>query len=472
MTAGTAARLSPKVLLIDPVRMVPSLLLPLLGVLFAGGFSPVSYGWAAAGLGGGVVFAVVRWLTFTYAIVGDRLELRRSLISRSVKTIPLERIRGVDIASPPLLRIFGLAVLKIDTGATGQEGELNGVTLAEAERLKAVLLRQQHAAPAQAQDVLFKLPRRWLLYGPLSGAYLLTPFALAGGAIGLAFQIGEELGLGRQALRAGRELVNHPDLLILAILVLVVLMPIAGGIMYALFAWDFTLRSREGHLVAERGLLTRRSVSLESARVRGYESVDALAERWAGVVRVWAIVTGLGDSQTRGQLLPDVPRAVAADLTARAVGPYTGPLIAHPPVARQRRLFRAVAPWLALALAWAVLAPPAWPGLVLASLALAGLGVPLGLDRYRSLGHGYDGARLSVRSGSLRRSQAVVERRAVVGWRLRQTVFQRRSGVLTVIAGVGAGRGGYHAVDVSREQAVAFTRTVTPEWVAPFLVND
>ncbi|WP_240780189.1 PH domain-containing protein, partial [Nonomuraea zeae] len=445
--ARVLLRLSPKVLLIDPVRMLPSLLLPLVGVLFVGGFSARSYGWAAAGVIGTVVFAVVRWVTFTYEIVGDRLETKRSLISRSIRTIPLERIRGVDVSTPPMHRLLGLAILKIDTGASGsdEEAKLDGVTLAEAERLKSVLLRRSARPEERVPDVaatgpverpIIVVPRRWLLYGPLSGAYLLTPFALAGGAVGLAFQWGDELGFGRDAAwTAGEWLWRHPYLLLIVALLLVVAMPFVGGLMYAVFNWDFTLKRRDGYLVAERGLINRRSVSLESERVRGYEIVDGLVERWAGVVRVWAIVTGLGDSQTRGQLLPDVPRTVAFQVTGEAVGPYRAALRAHPPIARNRRLFRAVFPWAALALvsavaAWATGTMLWWIFLVLALL-LAGAGVPLGLDRYASLGHGYDGVRLAVRSGSLRRSQAVVERRAVVGWRLRQTWFQRRAGVLT-----------------------------------------
>jgi putative membrane protein len=478
-------RLSPRVLLIDPVRMLPSLLLPLLGVLFVGGFSARSYGWATLGIVGTVVFAVVRWVTFTYEIAGDRLETKRSLVSRSVRTIPLERIRGVDVSTPPMHRLLGLAVLKIDTGASGgdEEAELDGVTLAEAERLKALLLRRAAPAEGHVPDAavagpverpIIQVPRRWLLYGPLSGAYLLTPFALAGGAVGLAFQWGNELGFGQNAAwHAVQWLWERPYLLLGVAVLLVMAMPILGGLMYAIFNWDFVLKRRDGYLVAERGLINRRSVSLESARVRGYEIVDGLAERWAGVVRVWAIVTGLGDSQTRGQLLPDVPRPVAVEVTREAVGPYEAVLRRHPPVALNRRLFRAVFPWAVTALAAAVAVwatgMTLWWILLVVSLLLAVVGIPLGLDRYASLGHGYDGVRVAVRSGSLRRSQAVVERRAVVGWRLRQTWFQRRAGVLTLIAGVGAGKGGYEAIDVSEAQGAGFPAEVTPEWLAPFL---
>ncbi|MEU9834540.1 PH domain-containing protein [Streptosporangium sp. NPDC048047] len=518
-------RLSPRVLLTEPIRTLPSLLLPLTGVLFLGGFSSGSFGWAAFGLVGSVLYAAVRWATFTYQVIGDRLELTRALIGRSVRTIPLERIRGVDVSSPPLHRLLGLAVLRIDTGAGGakQEGELDGVTLAEAERLKAALLWHARAraarraeargavaahgdghagaavtvpagplpgSPAPAgpspaappaphrtgeaspERVLFVVPRRWLAYGPLSGSYLLTPFAFVAGAVGLAFQWGSELRIdGRVVVGAGEWLWGHPLLLGGALAVLVLAMPVLGAAMYAVFNWDFTLRARDGYLVAERGLLTRRSVSLERRRVRGFELVEGLAERWAGVARAWAIVTGLGDSGTRGQLLSVIPRRAALDVVREAVGPILTGLRPHPPVARRRRLFRAVFPWLVTA-ACAAVAARSWPPLwwaVAAALVLAVLGVPLGLDRYRSLGHTHEGGRLSVRSGSLRRSQVVIEERAVVGWTLRQTWFQRRAGVLTVVAGVGAGSGGYAAIDVGEAQGVAFAAEVTPAWLAPFV---
>ncbi|GAA4559568.1 PH domain-containing protein [Planotetraspora kaengkrachanensis] len=517
---GEPRRLSPRVLLIDPIRMLPGLLLPLAGVLVAGGFSPASFGWAALGVAGSVVYAIVRWATFTYRVSGDRLELTRALVSRSVRTIPLERVRGIDITAPPLHRLLHLAVLKLDTGAGGgeQEGELDALTVEEAENLRAVLLARRAVTPSRrpegsaaepeaaalygagtpdgvARDdaapaheraygpapdavpgqvsghhderVVGRVPRSWLRYGPLSGAYLLTPFALLAGAVGLFFQVSGEL---RVDARTAREVFawveDRPALLVAAAVLLVLAMPVVGGVMYAVFNWDFTLRTRDGYLVAERGLVTRRTVSLERRRIRGYELVDGLIERRFNVVRLWAVVTGLGDSETRGQLLPVAPRTFATTVASDAVGPFSAPLRRHPPQARRRRLFRAITPWLAVAAAAVLLG---WEVAALAAVVLALLGIPLGLDRYRSLGHAYDGKRLSVRSGSLRRAQAVVERRAVVGWTLRQTVFQRTSGVLTVVAGVGAGTGGYPAIDTGETQGVEFAAEVTPDWIRPFL---
>jgi putative membrane protein len=334
---------------------------------------------------------------------------------------------------------------------------------------RAPIAAFRSGAYSQEERVLARVPWRWLRYAPLSGAYLLTPFALLAGAIGLVFQVGQDFGVDERTARSvGEWLWARPYLLIVAAVVLVLAMPVAGGIMYALFHWDFMLRRRDGFLVAERGLVTRRSVSLERARIRGYEVVDGILERWAGVVRLWAIVTGLGDSRTRGQLLPVTPRDYALTVAAEAIWPFTKPLTPHPAQALRRRLFRSVAPSLMVAVVALV---PGWGAVSLVALAVALLGIPLGLDRYRSLGHAYDGAHLSTRSGSLRRAQAIIERRAVVGWTIRQTWFQRRSGVLTVIAGVGAGKGGYPTIDTGEAQGVHFAAQVTPEWLTPFLTD-
>ena len=89
------------------------------------------------------------------------------------------------------------------------------------------------------------------------------------------------------------------------------------------------------------------------------------------------------------------------------------------------------------------------------------LGVPLGLGRYASLGHAAGPRSFAVRSGWLVREQAVLQRRAVVGWRVRQTFFQRRAGLATVDACVGAGSGGYAALDMAAAEVARFTEAAS-----------
>jgi putative membrane protein len=354
---------------------------------------------------------------------------------------------------------------------------LNAVARGEAERLRIALIgpgAAERAGPWQASSELVytRARPRWYLYAPLSGAYLLTPFAVAGSVLGTVYNLGDDFGLiTRQRLESlGDEVLGLPLVLgVVGAVVLLLAMPAMSVVVFALFNWDFTLRADGRSIVAERGLVTRRSVSLERRRIRGAELRDNPLERLAGVVRLSALVTGLGDAAHRGRLLPTSPRAVAEEVTAGLLGDIPAPLAAHPRAARTRRVVRAVAVPLSVA-GVALLSGQPW--IACGCAAVAVLGIPLGLDRYRQLGHATDGVRLTVRSGSLRRRQAVVEHRAVVGWQLRQTLFQRRLGLATLTAAVGAGDGGCPAVDMAEPDAVAFAHRITPEWVGPFVDKE
>ncbi|GLW67254.1 hypothetical protein Arub01_54970 [Actinomadura rubrobrunea] len=466
-----AARLHPLTFVVGAVRELLALLAAGAAGLVVGGLSTAFY-FTLAGLAFGLVVHVATWATFTYTLYDDRLELRRSLIGRSVKAIPRDRIRGVDVSAALPHWLLRLAIVHIDAGADGGEGVLNAVSRQEAERLRLLLTGRTVSPeePVRAPErVLARIRPRWFVYAPLSGAYLLTPFAVAGSFLGTLYNLGDDLGfITRERVESvSHDVVGLPTAAVVAAAAMVVLaMPVMSVVAFALFNWDFTVYERDGSVVARRGLVTRRTVSLERRRLRGVELADNPFERAAGVVRLGALVTGLGDAAHRGRLLPAAPRPVAADLAQRVLGSVPAPLVGHPPAARGRRVVRATAPPLGLA-ALALLAGR--PAVACCCVALALLGVPLGLDRYRQLGHATDGARLTVRSGSLRRRQVVVEHGAVVGWRIRQTLFQRRLGLSTLVAAVGAGDGACPAVDMGQSDAVTFAARITPDWVAPFL---
>ncbi|WP_395106105.1 PH domain-containing protein [Actinomadura sp. SCN-SB] len=471
--APVRARLHPLTFVVGAAREMVALLAAGVAGLAVGGLSTAFF-FTLIGLGLGFVFHVIAWATFTYTVYEDRIELRRSLIGRSVTTIPRERIRGVDISAALPHRLLGLAIVHIDAGADGGEGTLNAVGRHEADRLRGVLLGRGPGAPGEAEPrrVLARMPPRWFVFAPLSGAYLLTPFALAGSLIGTLYNLSDDLGLiTRERLSdLGHELVGLPTgtVLVLAVLFLLA-MPVTSALAFAAFNWDFRVYARDGSVVAERGLVTRRSVSLERRRIRGVELTDNPFERLARVQRLGALVTGLGDAVQRGRLFPAAPRHAAVDLAGRVLGPVPGPLVRHPPAARGRRIVRAVAPPLGLA----VLALFTGQSLLAyVFLGLSVLAVPLGVDRYRQLGHATDESRLAVRSGSLRRRLVVVDHGAVVGWRLRRTLFQRRLGLATLDVAVGAGEGGYPAVDMAEHDAVAFAAHITPTWVEPFLADE
>ena len=65
----------------------------------------------------------------------------------------------------------------------------------------------------------------------------------------------------------------------------------------------------------------------------------------------------------------------------------------------------------------------------------------------------------------------MLQRRAVVGWQVRQSPFQRRAGVVTVEATTAGGRQRFAALDVPVEDAVRLADEAVPGLLTSFLVD-
>jgi putative membrane protein len=264
---------------------------------------------------------------------------------------------------------------------------------------------------------------------------------------------------------------------VLAVLVLLAVLSVAGYI--ALF-WNFRLvRQGRDALRVSRGLLSTRTTTIDSRRLRGAELSEPLLLRAVGGARCLAITTGLriGRGAERGGslLLPPAPRGVVSEVAASVLGtsaePLTGDLRRHGPAARRRRYVRALAGacvFIGAVLAlWAFGHAPAWAWQV--SLVLLPLAALLAADRYRSLGHRLTGGWLVTRTGSLVRRRSVLSTSGIIGWRFHQSWFQRRQGLVSLAATTAAGRQRYVAHDIPVADALAIAASATGDLMTPFL---
>jgi putative membrane protein len=121
-----------------------------------------------------------------------------------------------------------------------------------------------------------------------------------------------------------------------------------------------------------------------------------------------------------------------------------------------------------LGLLWWFVNWPVW--LPITALALFVLAVPLALDRYRNLGHALADGFLVTRYGSLIRRRYMLDAAGIIGWNERMSFFQRRAGLVTLIATTAAGRQHYDVIDIARSDAIALADAATPGLLAPFLV--
>jgi putative membrane protein len=412
------------------------------------------------------------------------------------------RLDALTLADAEQLRTMLLAAAIVPRAATPQTGPVGAVAgvagTASASTVAGAATASTVAGPAGASTVagpagastvagpageIARLHPAWVRFAPLT----LTGLVILGVVAGFVVQFNDaahvNLAAARPVHRLSADLGTLPvvqRIAVAALLVLCCLVLISTAGYVAVF-WNFRLvRQDAGTLRVTRGLLSTRATTIDERRLRGVEISEPLLLRAAGGARCIAITTGLrvGHGAERGGsvLLPPAPSAVARSVAADVLGApeslCASPLIRHGPHARRRRYSRALAGSAAIVAAVAGLClaadAPAW--IWLSSLVLLPLAAALAADRYRNLGHRLTYGRLVTCTGSLVRRRSVLSTEGIIGWRIHQSWFQRRAGLVTLTATTAAGRQHYEAHDVPEAEALAVAAGATPDLVEPFLL--
>ena len=432
-----------------------------------------------------VLSRALEWYATSYRITDERVELRSGVVSRNHRSLPRERIRSVDLTADPVHRLLGLAVVKIGTGAQGTgELKLDAVAREEADRIRTELL----PSTSDGQDApLARLNPAWLLYSAVTLSMMLAVWGAIASAFGSLSDVLQKFGLYGEIGELFRSVPLWAGFGVPVAAVL--LTGVLGAFLLSLeLWWDFTLtREDSGTLRVRRGLLTRRSISLEEQRLRGVEVAEPLLLRWTGGARTNAIATGLSE-QADGKnqpdaktLLPPAPRAQAMRVAAAVLRepesgepefPSTAEFRPHPRAALRRRLTwgsLSAAPFAAFGITAAALGwIPWWLAVVVAALSVA-VAAAFAVDAYRNLGHRLHGRFLLARRGSGLRRTVALQRSGIIGWRFEQSLFQRRAGLLDVVATTAAGTGRCTVPDVAAGAGLEFAEQTVPGLVAPFL---
>lgn len=489
MTADTEPawqRLSPRMLLVHPLYEALRELPLLIAVVVFGSATDNSV-WVLAVVWVIAVVGVARWFTTTYRIEPDpeagRVQLRSGLLRRNVLSVPRNRIRSVETDARLLHRLLGLTVLRVSTGqqAAGDGVfELNAVQSSQVPGLRATLLAhtgqlaQSVTGPAPARaTVLARWRPSWLRYSPLS----LSGLVMIGAPVAALYQSGawaalQESPLSQSWVQAAERFGVQQSAAVIVVLVVAASMLLA--VLRSLLTYGNLVLSRSfgvaGDVLAlSYGLLRVREHSYDMRRLRGGTLRRPLLVRLFGGARLDAAMTGVTGAGESSILLPPCPRATAEEvLTGLVADPVvvTGPLRRHGPAAARRRWTRAMMlPAIAgvgLAVAATGAVPvwcwPAWVALTLGAALLAA-------DRVRALGHRVDRDWLSARTGSWEQRRYCIATAGIIGWTVRQSWFQRRAGVATLIAATAAGVKAYRVIDVPQEWAWSVAAQASP-WVA------
>lgn len=400
----------------------------------------------AAGLA--ALLLVVKWLAwrrFRYGAGDSEIVIESGILSRNRRTIPFDRVHDVDVERTFLARLFGLARVRIETGAGGKdEGLLDSVTLAEAQRLREVVRAFHAGSPAAAAGVeaeaepegrlLYALGvPRLLLFGLFSFSlvYIAGFFALLQTFDGLLpFDIYDParwVGLIGDYLPQRFTAAAIAMVLVLAI----VLGVVAGMAQTAARDFGFRLVAEGGRFRREHGLFTRREAVIPRRRVQLAAVETGPVRRLFGFSGLWFQTLGSGGERSgRQAAAPFADREEIAGILAEA-GAYRLPPPPELAMVSRRHILRSVAahalPLAALIVVGSIWIPELLFLLLLLPLLAAGVAVERHFHRYA-----LDEDLLFVARGVWRQKLWLVPVANVQATSLSRGPLQRRLGLATL----------------------------------------
>lgn len=247
---------------------------------------------------GAFTYTFLSWWQVRFWISGDDLVYSSGLVRRKTRTIPLSRLQAVDVVKPVVVRIFGLAEVRLEL-AGGDQGEVRFSLLEKymAEQLRAALLA--HAAglsgytPEAPEQRFYRVPFGLLIAGLALRIPVLVS-ALIFAALMAVGVVSGEWGVLGGALPAFLGLLR--------------------GVVAPLLSYSlFTVSLSPDGLRLRYGLLSTRMQTVPPGRVHAVRIVEPGLWRSFGWARVEVTVAGyVGGQQMRtATLLPVAPRRVA-----------------------------------------------------------------------------------------------------------------------------------------------------------------
>lgn len=450
------------------VKIVKDAIYPLIAFILStalnDGIRPL-WMWGGVALFTAAVIALgaLSWLRYVYRLETNAMHVEYGLFVRKRLTIPRDRVQSVDTSAGIVQRLFGVQKLVIETaGSRKPEVVLNAVTVAEAERIRAAMVKDASdagkpafgpspdgadsaprepdaaAEPAGADDrtiplgAVYRVPAgRILLYSATSGRIFLSLviiLALYSQAEDWLRNLGLIHAIAAEALLPS----GAADWMLLGAAAFVLIW-LLGAAIITVKEYGFTIERHGGKLLIRRGLLERKQFSVALERIQAIHVHQNLLRRLFGCASV-SLVTFASiknDGQAHSLLCPLIPMrdipALLASFTPEAAWPDRF----------DRPGREALTGYIAFPLAAAAMASV--PGLIWipggygwTALALPAAALLFGVLRHRQVGWHLREGQIVVRFGAFSLQLALIPHRRIQWFRLKVSPLQARRQLATL----------------------------------------
>ncbi|WP_227376151.1 PH domain-containing protein [Haladaptatus halobius] len=412
----------------------------------------------AVGLSLAVGWEYAYYRRFEYVLTANSLDIDSGVVSRRRREIPLRRVQNVDIRRNVVQRALGLAAVSLETAGGGDtEASLRFVSDEEARRLQREIQRRKRGAVADEESERPE-PEADLLYGISSTELLvLSAISLEPRVFGLVFLVVPLLTDAANSLGGLTLLVGLAQLAVSAL----VLWVASAMVTFARY-YDFRLTRVDDELRYERGLLQRYDGSIPLDKIQTLTLRENPLMRLAGYATLSVETAGYAPGQgPSGGSEAAVPLAVRGRVLALAhsIESFDDPTFERPP-GRTRRRYAVRYALVVGGLTALAYGFDRFTGLLdfwYALLALVVLAPVAGHYQWKHRGYFVGDDHVQTRNGFWRRTTHVVPYYRVQTVVQRETIFQRRWRLATLVvdtaSSVGLGGQDARAADVDEGDA-------------------
>jgi putative membrane protein len=455
-------RLHPLSVLFGAAAALRAFLIPALLVLFAARSSAEL--WFGLLIFPSLGAAVIRYISYRYALTDDELVIRTGIFFRNERHIPYSRIHNIASIQNVFHRLLGVVEIRVETaGGAEPEARMKVLSVRERDEMREHVFRRKGEAatgegeaaapPPPAGRVILRLPLRELL---LNGVIDNRGMVVVGAGLGLAYQLGllderrlpgaprlTEAIRGLETIGRSTAWIGTMVLLLLGFFLLLRLFSMAWSVVTL---HGFDLRTNGAELRTTYGLFTRTATAIPLHRIQLLSVRERPLQRLFRRVEVQADTAGGSPAEDRKErrpkLAPILRRARLPAFLGEVLPGVGARAASWRPVHRHaaRRIFR-------ISLAFGLLATGAavalagWWGAV-ALVPAVGVAALNAGRQARSRSWSVSEEAVFYRKGWIWKRLTVARIAKIQGLALVQTPFDRRWGMATLqvdTAGGGAG---------------------------------
>ena len=391
-----------------------------------------------------VGWRVIRYLRFSYRLIGNELTVRSGVFVQNVRTLPADRVQQVNMTQMLRHRAFRVFDVNIEI-ASESDVTLSVLSVRESENIRAGLSTARHtpSTDAACRSVPGEATIAEELYRQPNG-HLIRWFVVPSLVVAAVFFVSVAIAT------AGHEPTDDTAVniyLLVAVSAMATIASIAIALTNIANFWHIRLERDGDELRLLYGLLTQQTAEVPRARVQALTESLSLRGRMVGVVNV--TVHNASNTSGNATYFPAVPVADCRNLTGHLASglDIDAPLRQHPRSARHRAIFRRVVSVAILVTVVFAISHNLW------SLVLIPLAVPWGWRAWVVLGHGETDDVVIGRRGVWKEVTDYVRRDRVQSAAVTANWFQRRLGLATLRIDVAQPLGKVKIVDMATHEA-------------------